>query len=169
MKQPSAWSVSPNKTMDPVTRHINYVQSYLNSSIVAKKMHVQDVQVCSKNDSWGKSSPCHASNEKFSPPLPVHNAKEADQISFVVNLLPPGAPWTTVLDNKKNDDSVTSSLSTPTAHCLSNAKEAVSKPLVINWLPPGAPWTMVSDDNKNNGVSTSLPATSTANPTNNDA
>jgi len=74
-----------------------------------------------------------------------------------------------VLDDNKNDDGVSSSLSTPMAHCMSNAKESVTKPLVPKLLPPGAPWTMVSDDNKNNGVSTSLPAMSTANPTNNDA
>jgi len=71
---------------------MNYVQSYLNPSIVSKKIHVQNVQVCSKHDSWGKCSPCHASNEKFSPPLPVCNAKEADPKPLVVNLLPPGAP-----------------------------------------------------------------------------
>ena len=78
MKQPSSCSVSPNNTMAPVTRHMDYVQSYLNSSIAAKKTHVQDLQVCSQNNSWDKSSPCHASNEKFSPPLPVCNAKNAD-------------------------------------------------------------------------------------------
>jgi len=89
MKQPSSWSVSPNKTMDPVTQYTNYLNSYLNSSIMAKTKHVQDVQVCSQNDLWGKSTPCHASNEKFSPPLPVCFNKEAVPKPLVINWLPP--------------------------------------------------------------------------------
>ncbi len=97
--------------------------------------------------------------KKFSPSLPVCFNKETVPKPLVMNLLPPGAPWTTVLDNKQTNVSATSSLATPMTHSLSSAcpsaptdlttnavprKEVVPMPLVINLLPPG---------DKKNGIS----------------
>ena len=112
-KQPSFWSVSPNNDVDCQAL---LIMDYLNSRIGAKTKHIEDARACSQNDSWGKSTPCHVSNEKSFPSQPV------------INLLPPGASWTMELDNNSNGVCVTSTLATPVASdCISSDSSSSPK------------------------------------------
>jgi len=116
-KQPSFWNVSPN---NDVNRQASLIMDYLNSKIVAKNKHIEDARACSQNESWSKSTP-HVSNEKSFDTQPV------------MNLLSPGASWTTELDNNSNGVCVTSTLATPAASdCISNdSSSAPTDPMCI--------------------------------------